>query len=880
MSQAIGSQFGPYEIVAQVGAGGMGEVYKARDTRLGRIVAIKFSKDQFSQNFEREARAVAALNHPHIAQLYDVGVNYLVMEFVEGEELRGPLPLEDALRIAGQIADALEAAHDKGIVHRDLKPGNILIKPDGSVKVLDFGLAKMAAKEPQSDRQDSPTLSMTLEGAGMIAGTAAYMSPEQARGKSVTSRADIWAFGVVLYEMVTGKRLFHGEDLTELLASVVKQQPDLSAAPWEVRRLLEACLQKDPKMRLQAIGDWKLLLDRGQTVPAQTAPAKTRMRWLWPSVAGVAAAIAGLVSLLHFREAPLVVNPLSLSVSIPAGSLPSFVFLSPDGRRLLVNLLFQNNTSIYLRSMDSAEFSRLDGTDDARSPFWSADSRFVGFFGDGKLKVIPAAGGPTSVLCGETGLGAGGAAWNRANVILYFTDAGLARRVSAGGGDCTPVSLGDANLRGRLPEFLPDGNHFLFAGTDNTDSTIRGVYVGALNAAKPDEAKPRKILNDYSSVVYAPPLTGTERAHLLFLRGTTLMAQAFDPDKLQTEGDPFAVAAQVSTTPTVNQVAASIDANGTLVYLTNRSRNLQLAWFDNSGKEMGKLGSAGDRTGVSLSPDGRIAAIRERTAGDPLGGLRLLDLERNSESRFTPEGKYAIGAVWSPDGAALVYSASDGQENNLFLRSANGDGEEKRLLPAGPNPRVPSDWSTDGRFLIYTELDPKTGSHIWYLANPGKANPGKDANPSVRFPSADVTGSEGQLSRDGLWLAYSGTADKVWVRAFPTGDRVTKIADNAIEPRWSTSGRELYYLEFLNGAFEVNLMEVSFQIAAGGAPTIGSPRKIMHFPSRVILPQNNQFAYIPHPDGKRFLVNLRASDGNPEINVITNWRKLGAARKQ
>ncbi len=875
MSQAIGSQLGPYEIIARVGAGGMGEVYKARDTRLGRIVAIKFSKDQFSQHFEREARAVAALNHPHISQLYDVGANYLVMEFVDGETLRGPLPIEEALRIAGQIADALEAAHDKGIVHRDLKPGNILIKADGSVKVLDFGLAKMVAKEPQSNSQDSPTLSMTLEGAGMIAGTAAYMSPEQARGKSITARADIWAFGVVLYEMVTGKRLFHGEDLTEILASVVKQQPDLSAAPWEVHRLLEACLQKDPKMRLQAIGDWKLLLDHVRTAPAQTVPVKSPMAWLWPSIAALAAAIAGFVSFLHFRESPPVLNPLSLSVSIPANSLPSVALLSPDGRRLLVTLLSQNKASLYLRSMDSAEFSRLDGTDDARSPFWSADSRFVGFFADGKLKVVPAAGGPTSALCGEIGVGSGGGAWNRDNVILYFTDTGMARRVSPQGGECTPVSLGDANLRGRLPEFLPDGNHFLFVGTDNTDPTIRGVYLGALDAAKVDRAKPRKILNDYSSVVYAPPLKSAEPAHVLFLRGATLMAQALDADKLQTEGDPFAVAAQVSTTPTPNQMAASIDANGTLAYIMNGSRSLQLAWFDSSGKEMGKVGPAGDRTGVSLSPDGRTAAIRERTAANPLGGLRLLDLERNSESRFTPEGKSAVGAVWSPDGSALVYSGPGGQGNNLFLRSTNGDGEEKRLLPPGSNPRVPSDWSADGRFLIYTEFDPKTGSHIWYLPSPGK-----DASPAVRFPSTDVAGSEGQLSRDGHWLAYSGSADTVMVRAFPSGDRVTKIADNAVEPRWSAGGRQLYFLEFVNGAFEVNLMEVSFEAATGGAPGIGTPRKIMHFQSRVIQPRNNQFAYIPHPDGKRFLVNLGASDAAPEINVITNWRKLAAARKQ
>jgi eukaryotic-like serine/threonine-protein kinase len=867
MSQATGSRVGPYEIVAQVGAGGMGDVYKARDTRLGRTVAIKFSKDRFSDHFEREARAVAALNHPHISQLYDVGPNYLVMEFVEGKMPRGPIPLEEALRIAGQIAEALEAAHEKGIVHRDLKPGNILIKPDGSVKVLDFGLAKMAAPESQAMSHDSPTLRLTLAGDGMIVGTAAYMSPEQARGKSVTPRADIWAFGVVLYEILTGNRLFQGEDLAEVLASVVKQDPDLSPAPWEVRRLLEACLQKDPKRRLQAIGDWKLLLDRAPAVASQ----RSRSPWLWRSVAGVMTAIAGFVSFLHYRETPPAVNSLSLSISIPAGSQPAYLFLSPDGRRLLASLLVGNKASLYTRSMDSTEFHRLDGTDDARSPFWSADSRFIGFFADGKLKVVPAAGGPTSVLCGETGQGAGGAAWSRANVILYFTDTRMARRVSPQGGDCRPVSLGDENLLGRLPEFLPDGNRFLFPATNKTDSMIRGVYLGSL-----DGAKPRKILNDYSSVIYAPPLKPSEPAHLLFLRGTTLMAQPFDAERLETVGDPFAIAKQASTSPTVDQVAASVDANGTLVYLSNRSRSLQLAWFDNSGKEMERLGPEGDRTGVSLSPDGRTAAIRERTAADPLGRLSFLDLARKSETPFTPEGKAAVGTAWSPDGAAVAYSAADGQAGNLFLRNTNGDGEAMRLLPPGTSPRVPSDWSADGRFLFYTEFDSKTGAHIWYLPNPGKpASPEKP----VRFPSADVVASQGQLSRDGRWLAYSGSSDTVMVRAFPSGDRVTKIADNAVEPRWSAGGRQLYFLEFVNGAFEVNLMEVSFQAAASGVPEIGSPRKIMHFQSRVILPENNQFAYMPHPDGKRFLVNMRVSDAKPEINVITNWLKLTSPGK-
>ena len=865
MPLSPGDKLGPYEILAPLGAGGMGEVYKARDTRLDRIVAVKVSQERFSDRFEREAKAVAALNHPHICQLYDVGPNYLVMEFVEGETLRGPLPLDEALRIAGQIAEALAAAHEKGIVHRDLKPGNILIKPDGSVKVLDFGLAKVApAVESAPAGEDSPTQAMTATQAGMILGTAAYMSPEQARGKSVTPRADIWPFGVVLYEMLVGRQLFRGEDLTEVLASVVKDQPDLTAAPQEVQRLLQACLEKDPKKRLQAIGDWKLLLDA-----PQAAPARNRTQKFWPALAAVLAIVGGYVSFVHFRETSPPADPMRLSVTLPPGTHPSYALLSRDGSRLLVNLLSQNKTLLYTRRLDAAEFHPLEGTEDARSPFWSADGRFIGFFADGKLKMISAVGGPVSILCGQTGLGAGGGAWSDRNVILYFTDAGIAYRVSPAGGECSPLKTADENLRGSLPEFLPDGNHFLFLGANRMDSTIRGVYLGSLEGGKP-----RKVLNDYSSVVYSAPLPGSRAVHLLFLRASQLMAQPFDPQRLEAVGDPFAVAAQASASLTPNQVAASVSVNGTLVYLSNRSRNLQLTWLDRSGKELGRIGESGERTGVSLSPDGNMVAFRERTQSDPLGGIRLLDIARNSENRFTPEGKSASAVVWSPDGARIVYSAPDSGGTNLFMKNANGDGQELRLLPAGPNLRTASDWSADGRFLIYTEFDPQTGSHIWYLPSPGKPE-----SAAVRFPPMDVVGAEGQLSPDGLWLAYSGTADGVYVRRFPSGDGVMKIAGNAIEPRWSRTARELFYLEFVNGGNEMNLMETRIEPIVGGTLQFSAPKKIANFRSRVILPQNNQFAYSPHPDGKRFLVNVRESDGSPEVNVITNWQRVARSGK-
>ena len=399
----------------------------------------------------------------------------------------------------------------------------------------------------------------------------------------------------------------------------------------------------------------------------------------------------------------------------------------------------------------------------------------------------------------------------------------------------------DENLRGSLPEFLPDGNHFLFLGANRTDSTIRGVYLGSLEGGNP-----RKVLNDYSSVVYSAPLPGSSAAHLLFLRASQLMAQPFDPQRLEAVGDPFAVAAQASGSLTPNQVAASVSVNGTLVYLNNRSRNLQLTWLDRSGKELGKIGGLSERTGVSLSPDGNIVGFRERTQTDPLGGIRLLDITRNSESRFTPEGKSASAVVWSPDGTRIVYSAPDGGGTNLFMKNANGDGQELRLLPASPNARTASDWSSRWTIsdLLIREFDPQAGSHIWYLPSPGKPD-----NAPVRFAPMDVVGTEGQLSPDGLWLAYSGTADGVFVRRFPSGDGVIKIAGNAIEARWSKTARELFYLEFVNGGNEMNLMETRMEPIVAGALQFSAPKKIANFRSRVIVPQNNQFAY-ESPSGR------------------------------
>jgi eukaryotic-like serine/threonine-protein kinase len=859
----VGTRLGPYEIVAAIGAGGMGEVYKAHDTRLGRDVAIKIAHEAFSDGFAREARAIAALSHTNVCHLYDVGPDYLVMEFVEGSTLRGPLSFDEALPIIHQLIDGIEAAHEKNIVHRDLKPANIKITPAGDVKILDFGLAKAMMPESFSiDVSNSPTIALPagITAQGTIVGTSAYMAPEQAKGKQADKRADIWAFGVVVYELLVGRPLFQGETAIEILGEVLNKTPDLSVVPPRARRLLAWCLEKDRKDRLQAIGDARrLLAEESHDVAPPYVSSSWRGRLGW---AIAAFALVGLVAMswLYIRGAPLDQPLVHLSAPLPGNAPPGFLALSPDGRTLVMS---QTGAGLLVRPLDSGGTRFLTGTVNARTPFWSPDSRTIAFFADGALKTVPASGGPPQQLCGEVGLGAGGT-WNRDGAIVFATEAGALKRTAASGGACTDLIKREPGVQlARIPVFLPDGNHFLYSrGT--------GLNRRELFAASLADPTGHRLLPDQSSAEFVPDRPGSGTGHLLFVREETLMAQSFDATSLQLSGEPFAVAEQVSFTATPPQIATSASTNGTVVYMANGRPDKQLVWYDRSGKELTRVGGTGKGNAVSLAPDGRRVAF-VRVDAQYLGETRLLDLERNQETRlFAPP--LAPTVVWSPDAERMVFTSDMAGNAGIYVKNVNGGGEEL-LLRQAENRREPSDWSRDGRWIVYTENDPRTRGDIWLL--PVASNTPRQAVALLRTPANE---SQGQISPDGRWLAYASDlsgSDRVYLRPFAgaadTASDTTwpvSTADNSKEPRWRADSKELYYLERVAGAQRFKLMAVPIGTATN---PVGTPKTLFEFQATLTVSQYNAFAYSSSADGQRFLINVFATDAQPSLDVLLNW---------
>jgi len=866
------NRVGHYEIREPLGKGGMGEVYRAFDPKLGREVAIKILPEAFAQDvdrlarFEREARVLASLNHPNIAAIYGVEDRALVMELVEGEMLCGPLPVETALNYARQIAEALEAAHEKGIIHRDLKPANIKITPAGVVKVLDFGLAK-AVEEPSAtgDPTNSPTLTISPTRAGLILGTAAYMAPEQAKGRAADRRADIWAFGVVLYEMLTGKQLFTGDSAGEILASVIKEEPKLDVLPASVRPIVERCLRKDVKKRWQAIGDVRIAMEEaGTEVPQRPEAHAPKLAW---AVAAVFAVAALVVSFLHFREATPPQLTLRYTIAAPENSRVHSFAISPDGRYVAIAAAVQGKRQrLWLRALDTLQAQELPGTEDAAYPFWSPNSRFIGFFAQGKLKKIAASGGLVQSLC-DAANGRGGSwstmAGSGEDVIVFSPGGGnqvAIQQVPAAGGVPTDVSTTKGNYF--LPIFLPGGRHFLYL-VSGTNLPKGDIYLGSL-----DRNENRRVLADVSQVVFAPSAAGNSTGHLLFVRQNTLMAQPFDARRAQTSGNAVPIAENVSVPQGGPFTPMRVSENSVLVYWTGGAEAVmnEIVWFDRTGKRLGSVGAPGSLSMPSISPDEKAVAFMRITSSST-SDLWLWDLVRGTETRLTSNASHNVGPSWAPRGNRIVFrSDRGGGVGDLYQVSASGSSQAELLL-ATPLGKVDSEWSRDGRFIVYSESDPKTKFDVWVLPVGDDAPAGRKP---IAFLQTEFNELQGQMSPDGHWMAYvsdESGSQEVYVRQFPAAEGKWRISTaGGIQPRWRRDSRELFFV-----SPDGKMNAVTVKAVTGTKPSFeaSAPRPL--FDSHIVdIPV--AFEYDVTADGNRFLVTTKNAVGYAlPLNVVVNW---------
>ncbi len=878
---APGLRLGPYELIARIGAGGMGEVWRATDTRLDRSVAIKICHVQFSERFEREARAVAALNHPNICTLYDVGPDYLVMELVEGPTLAeriaaGPLPLDETLAFARQITEALEAAHEKGIVHRDLKPANVKLTANGNVKVLDFGLAKaLDSGITLADPNSSPTLTLSATRAGMILGTAAYMSPEQARGIAADKRADIWAFGVVLYEMLAGKQMFASESVSDTLASVLKTDPDWSALPAgtppSIRRLLRRCLERDRRRRLHDIADARLEIDEAPSAlteaPAVPAQAHSRIRTLLPWSIAALALIAWLGNTLWRTAAPdssiqVLLQPPEKAVFTPVSQISGGMAVSPDGRTVAFAATQDSGTLLWVRRLDSLSARPLARTDNAYFPFWSPDNRFLGFFAEGKLRKIEVAGGGPHVICEANGSARGGT-WNREGVIVFGGNGNGLQRVSAAGGRPVRISAADQDTADSWPYFLPDGRHYLYLAR-STVLEKSAIRVGSLDQ-KPGVDPGIELLKSESNGVYAPLLGGGigpgHRGWLLSLRDTTLFAQALNTNGFTLEGEAIPVAEGFGSQGMFAKM--SVSGNGVLIYRHQDTESSRLVWMSRDGKSTPINATPGAYTSPRLSPDGNKLAV---SVGEPHTGktdVWQIDLLRGASTRFTFDPASHTFPVWSPDGQKIVSGTPLGGGSSLDVKAANGSGSEDRLMPPSTGGRASYDWSRDGRYILFMRLGEATSADLWiYDLRERK---------SAAFLETPFVESQGQFSPNGKWVAYSSDAShrfEVYVRSF-TGSAQFQISNaGGVQARWRADGKEIYYATRDGKMMAVNV--------DGGSEafTYGSPRLL--FESRALVgatgsgPQG--YLYDVTPDGQRFLIIERGDAGAQPLTLVTNWQ--------
>jgi eukaryotic-like serine/threonine-protein kinase len=875
MSIKPGTRIGPYEVTSLLGEGGMGVVFRAHDTKLQRDVALKLMPDHFADDpdrlvrFQREAQILASLNHPNIAQIHGLeesdNTRCIVMELVEGETLRdrlkrGPIPVGEALAIAKQIADGLEAAHEKGIIHRDLKPANIKLTRDGQVKVLDFGLAKTFHEWPESRLSDSPTL-MSASVPGVILGTAAYMAPEQAKGKTVDRRADIWAFGVVLYEMLTGRMPFSRETVSETMAAVMMKEPDWNMLPANlparVRGLLRRCLMKEPRNRLRDIGDARIAIEEVQSgaevdadVPQTPSSRRSKVFGGIAAVLFLATILSlGALSVMYFnRRRPQAPPEIWVEVSTPSTADPLSFAISPDGRRLVFSALNEGKSQLWVRPLASLVVQPLAGTDGATYPFWSPDSASVGFFADRQVKRIDIAGGAPQVLA-NADAGRGGT-WSREGIILFGDSAGSVFRVPATGGEAVAVTRTEPGQRShRFPQFLPDGQHFIYF------VEAEGVYVGSL-----DGALSKRLADADVAAVVSPS------GFLLFLRQTTLFAQTFDFKRQELSGNPFPVAEQVAFDAATSAPGFSATF-GIVAYRTGPAGLVrQLTWLDRTGKSLGTIGApdAASLTGAELSPDGKRVAVTRTLNGNE--DIWLIDAARGVPTRFTYDAALDHDPLWSPDGSRVVFASNRTGINNLFWKSSGGAGADELLLKSD-RINMPNDWSSDGRFLLFRSTDPQMGRDLWVLPVSGDKKP----FPFVKSPYEE---REGQFSPNGKWIAYQSNESgrfQIYVQPFPgPGGKFQISVNGGAQPRWNKNGKEIFYLSLDSKMMAAPVtLSRDDQAVEAGTPAALFAVRIAGGPLPGIVKQQ----YAVSSDGQRFLVNLTPDEGAAStITMIWNWR--------
>jgi eukaryotic-like serine/threonine-protein kinase len=878
-----GTKLGPYEVLSPVGAGGMGEVYRARDTRLGRDVAVKVLPATFSSDrdrlhrFQQEACAAGALNHPNILSIYDVGDHdgapYVVSELLEGETLRRrlsgtTLPQRRAIDYALQLAHGLSAAHEKGIVHRDLKPENIFITKDGHVKILDFGLAKLIQTDGNESQTDIPTRRVDTD-PGIVLGTVGYMSPEQVRGQTVDHRSDIFAFGAIVYEMLSGQRAFQGDSPADTLSAILKEDPpDLSATNRNVspalERLVNHCLEKNPEERFHSARDLAFALEtlssstisstETRTIPAPAAGKLLGHQLIpWSLAALLFLTSLGLAFLYSRARSPVEKRLLRFYELPPERMTFGFQavdFISPDGQKLLFTATNPDGKrQLWIRWLDSPTAQPVAGTEDAFQGFWSPDSRFIGFFARGQLKKIEASGGTAQTLAEAPS--PGGGTWNRDGVIVFAGNlAGGLLRVSAAGGPTMPVTTPDATRNEtahRWPQFLPDGKHFLYT-TRSAGPKLEGagVYVGSV-----DSAQPRKLLvNSGAGAKYASP------GYLMFLNQRSLMAQAFDPDKLQLSGEPFQLVEGVAFNPATGQPFFCVSDSGLLAYKSDLIESSNLTWSDRSGKQLGMVGRADYIITSTLSPDQKRVALARadfRAGAD----IWFVDVAGEHSSRFTFDPSNEVNPVWSPDGSRIVFSSNRSGPYDLYWKTSSGAGNEELLLKSEKS-KFATDWSSDGRFILYD-----SSGNVWALPLFGDQKP-------IPIAQTEANESQGSVSPDGHWIAYTSNekgGSQVYVQNFPQASGKWMVSTNSGSlPRWAPDGKELFYLES-----DTKLMAVAVK-SDGANFQASSPRYL--FNVRVPAMLTGGPAYMA-THGQRFLINTVVEGSLPSrLMIIENWTAL------